>query len=357
MNLQLVFTDADKYDFQFLDHYTSRSKPSRPLISNSTRDNHFIRTVSIPAMRKLSQKVLLIGSLFGHRRVFSELTSSPNDDPSKLTGSEAAAFIAKSMSFSNEYILEPAKEIRDLLGGSQGYVGVHARVGDGVFEKNREVNMWDAWRRLGEVLGVDEAVREEEEQRIREIIKREKEEEEGGLRKRGVNGEEGISDWSLIDQEVLEEKAFISPLPESLPSLPRSHRHLRRSLPTSSLTCQSPLRTSPSLLAYNTPLYLATDSRSPLTSLALRPFFLSFPCIHLLSSFEHLPSVKKMKRLVNERDGVELGRLFVPFLEASIASMGKKVVGTKGSTFSGQCSSLFFELFGRSGTDERRWER
>ena len=340
--MQLVFTDADRYDFQFVDHYTSRSKPSRPLISNSTRDNHFIRTVSIPAMRKLSQKVLLIGSLFGHRRVFSELSSQPNQDPTKLTGSEAYGFIARSMSFSNEYILEPAKKIRDLLGGSQGYVGVHARVGDGVFEKNREANMWDAWRRLGEVLGVEEGVRDDEEKRIREIIEKEKE-EEGDLQKREL-GDRGISDWSLLDQEVLEE-VFLSPPPQARLSIPRSHRHLRRSPPTpSSLSCRSPLHTSPSLLAYNTPLYLATDSRSPLSSSALRPFFLSFPCIHLLSSFEHLPSVKRMKRLVNEVDGVELGRLFVPFLEASIASMGKKVVGTKGSTFSGE-SLLAFCLF------------
>jgi hypothetical protein len=44
-----------------------------------------------------------------------------------------------------------------------------------------------------------------------------------------------------------------------------------------------------------------------------------------------------MSRLENQLDGVKLGRLFLPFLEAIVAAKGKITVGTAGSTFSGEC--------------------
>ncbi|GAA5940307.1 uncharacterized protein JCM15063_002596 [Sporobolomyces koalae] len=349
----LVFEDSDKYDFQFVDHPVKRNRRGRPvvppLITNSTKSNHFVRQVSIPAMRQLPQKLLLIGSLFGHQRVFSEpsllspsaskLRVDDRVDPAKLQGQAIYDYIASRMSFSNPSILEPAREIRDLLGGSQGYIGVHARVGDGVFGRMKTENMWELWKRLlSEVLGLEESAVHDEESRVRTIMQQE---ESVTLVERAQASDEVVT-WTLLDEELDEDS---TPGHIGSSALPQ---HVHRSLVSkspASLLCRSPLRSEPDARLFNTPIYLATDSAAPLTSRALRPFFLSFPCIHLFSEFTELRRVKEMQKLVNAKDGVHLGNLFVPFLEASVASMGKAIVGTKGSTFSAYAETTLHHAF------------
>ncbi|GAA6060403.1 hypothetical protein JCM10212_004656 [Sporobolomyces blumeae] len=360
----LVFTDADRYDFQFVDHHTPRGAPPRPLISNSTLANHFIRTVSIPTMRKLPQKLVLVGSLFGSQRVFSERKPSKSWDAlvtehgqgragttSELKGSAIYDFIASKLSFSSRSVLDPARKIRDELGGSDAYVGIHARVGDGIFYKNRLENMWEIWRRVSEIVGVEARVRDKEEVRIRRQV----EEEKTTMEKRNAEDDEGDSDdffGSSEDEE--DERAFEEAVDRPIrfsrqlrPSdSPRPGRTVSaRSIRSTNLTCRGPLHTTPSLLPYNTPVYLATDSPSPTTSEALAPFFASFPCLFLLSNFDHVPELDRMKKLVNKVDGVELGRLFLPFLEATVASMGRQVVGTRASTFSAYAETTLHHAF------------
>ncbi|GAA5951577.1 hypothetical protein JCM21900_000518 [Sporobolomyces salmonicolor] len=345
----LVFADAERYDFQFVDHVVSSSSPARPLIMPSGKTtNHFLRTVSIPAMRRLSQKLLLVGSLFGHQRVQSDLRASPPSPPTppkKLKGNSILAFIQSSLPFSSPHILNPARSIRDKLGGSEGYIGVHARVGDGVFVQKAQENMEEIWRRAAEKAGVEEGVREE-------VFRKAREEERGERQRRALargGKQEEPSDWSSLD-DGFEESVTKAPLPSSSPpSRSSRHRKLRRAPasipPASALTCRSPLHTSPALLPFNTRLYLATDSRSPLTDPHLALFFATFPCTFLLSDFADDEGVERMKRLVNKADGVGLGRLLVPFLEATVASMGRETVGTRGSTFSAYAETTLHNTF------------
>ncbi|GAA5889087.1 hypothetical protein JCM5296_007160 [Sporobolomyces johnsonii] len=345
----LVFADAERYDFQFVDHVISSRSPARPLITPSGKTtNHFLRTVSIPAMRRLPQKLVLIGSLFGHQRIQSDLRASPPSPPTppkKLKGNSILAFIQSSLPFSSPHILDPARSIRDKLGGSEGYIGVHARVGDGVFVQKAQENMEEIWRRAAEKVGVDEGVREE-------VFRKAQEEERGERQRRALaegDKQEGPSDWSLLDDEFEEGVSEAAPPSDSLLSRSPRRRKLRRapaSTPSAStLTCRSPLHTSPALLPFNTRLYLATDSRSPLTDPHLALFFATFPCTFLLSDFADDEGVKRMKGLVNKVDGVGLGRLLVPFLEATVASMGRETVGTRGSTFSAYAETTLHDTF------------
>ena len=114
--------------------------------------------------------------------------------------------------------------------------------------------------------------------------------------------------------------------------------------PLSNLSCRGELHLSPSLRSFNTPLYLATDSRLPTTDPLLAPFFAAFPCTFILSDFDRpsslnngssVDSVGRMLNLVNKADGVPLGRLLLPFLEAMVVAKGSMTFGTPGSTFSG----------------------
>ncbi|GAA6031906.1 hypothetical protein JCM8097_003329 [Rhodosporidiobolus ruineniae] len=283
----LVFKDEEHYEFQFLD---SPSLPASLLISpsNDTSKHAYRRAVSIPLMRALPQKLLLIGSLFGHHRVWSL-------DPAEQAKLER---IALALPFSSPHILEPAREIRAALGGSQAYVGAHARVGDGFFANEKAEKMRELWEKLMDRLEVGKKAK-------KEFLK-------------------------LGD-------APDSPPPPSSADLP--------TLPATNLTCRAPLHTSPTLKKLNVPLFLATDAPSPSADPSLRLFFVTFPCLFLLSDFNDLASVRAMKARVNPVDGVELGRLFLPFVEGTVAAMGREMVGTKGSTFSKYAETTLHRAF------------
>ncbi|GAA6006516.1 hypothetical protein JCM10207_004959 [Rhodosporidiobolus poonsookiae] len=305
----LVFQDEEPYDFQFADHPIPDDASTPPLVTESTDDSHFKRIVSVAAMRELPQRLFLIGSMFGYERVVPytpSWVSSPADngiyDPSTSPLTDLHKHLTLSLAFSSAEILRPAREIRNLLGGTQAYVGAHARIGDGVFGKNKEENMHELWDKLAGRLGVGKATR----------------------------------------KKLLATAADDSPLAaSSAPIETPAH------LVAANLTCHAPLHKTKSRLALNTPLFLATDSPSPFTDPALRIFYHTFPCVFLLSDFAHLPSVERMGTLVNRVDGVPLGRLFTPFLEATVASMGKEIVGTKGSTFSGYAETTLHHAFAR----------
>ncbi|GAA5898596.1 hypothetical protein JCM6882_000875 [Rhodosporidiobolus microsporus] len=294
----LVFEDEERYDFRFVDDPSTPS-PSPLITPIDAPSSRYRRTVSIPAMRALPQRVLLLSSLFGYERVLSLAAQSPEGQ-----GQELHQRIALSLAFSSPHILEPAREIRDTMGGSEAYVGAHARVGDGIFVRKAEENVDKMWQTLVERLGVEEGARTELFERVK-------------------GGEEVLKPSSTVDN------ATFSPFSSA----------------STRSTCRSALHVSPSLLPLNTPLFLATDSPTPVTDPALRLFRQTFPCIFLLSDFSHLAGVERMKRLVNEVNGVGLGRLFTPFLEATVAAMGKEVVGTTGSTFSEYAEKTLHRAF------------
>lgn len=239
------------------------------------------------------------------------------------------------MAFRNPVLLNPAREIRDRIGGGEGYFGVHCRIGDGEFLRKKWENVEGIWRRVVRSLGVGESVMDE----VWKEVGWEHGWRGGEERKRAVGWEEqesiwGEEDWdedSLVG-ELLQQQRFQKRYSDTTWS------------PLSSLTCRGLLHTAPHLLAFNTPLYLATDSRLPLNDPTLVPFFSSFPCTFILSDFQFpsttnqgkvVESVGELGRLVNVNDGIDLGRLLIPFLEAMIASMGRATVGTEHSTFSG----------------------
>ncbi|BGP21603.1 cigA protein [Rhodotorula toruloides] len=354
-----IVEDRQVYDFQFTDALNS----SAPLISPDHSPSRWHRLVSLPRLAQLPQPVLLVGSLFGTHRI---RTSNPS--PSLDTAEQT---FARAMSFKNPWLLRPADAIVERLGGMRrrdGYVGVHARVGDGEFARHARGNMERAWRELVEQLGVTEVVREE----MWELVSKERAEREAAGRRNdghrvkraqhAVSSAAEASTWASMDEYDAELKRqasgarhvkrnIVDDLLSHVPYLDRQ----QPALALRNLTCRRPLHGDSRFAAFNTPLYLATDSRTPDSDPNLAPFFASFPCTFVLSDFDTpddarndgvaVASVKQMRRLVNDLDGVGLGRLLLPFLEAAVAARGRVTVGTEHSTFSGKSR---FEPFERA---------
>lgn len=104
---------------------------------------------------------------------------------------------------------------------------------------------------------------------------------------------------------------------------------------SSSLHCRKPLwpQSDKILSRLNTPLYIATDSRSPSTEPSLRIFFDWFPCLFLLDDFisptpgvsdEAVPQLVSLTKggdgeWLSDWDGSELGTFLYPFLEAEVS--------------------------------------
>ncbi|SCV68849.1 BQ2448_970 [Microbotryum intermedium] len=349
-----VFKDRQNYDFQFVeeeheDGALIRFTDQKPL-------RHWARKVSIPGMRRMPQRVLLVGSMFGSDKVILR------DDRQRV---EDRNRYARLQAFRASEILNPADDICQRLGGARTFVGVHARVGDGKFANNKKENMRCTWENVLVKLGVGKS----EIRTLWRLVGFEvaQAKPEAAVAKRGADHQPNFGglysarakpnghpsrtpskrDTSPIRQDGnraeaphLERRQF---QPELIDHAPFHKVALASKLDR--LTCRSPLHTSPELLKFNVPLYLATDARSPVNEFSLSPFFRLFPCTFVLSDFEEpnelnmgvvAESMDRFKRLTNKADGLPLERFLTPFLEAVIAAKAGIVEGTRGSTFSGK---------------------
>ncbi|GAA5969176.1 hypothetical protein JCM11641_007499 [Rhodosporidiobolus odoratus] len=354
-----IVEDRQAYDFRFTDELNSDA----PLISNNTTPSHFLRDVSIGTLQSYQQKVLLVGSLFGSGRVVASRAGSEAWEWQEAFG--------RAMAFKNPWLMRPADAIVARLGGQSNFVGVHARVGDGEFQRHARQNCEQSWRKMvRQEMGVRDEVLEEMWERVKpaplvvqEASKRKsgRAAKDGHLAKvkRGLHDESSRSThylaersaWADVDGEYQHDFLYTSPRVEKRSVFGpfadwwATVNAVEPSSRLRNLTCRGPLHTEARFRPFNVPLYLATDSRSPDTDENLRPFFGAFPCTFILSDFDRpdlerndgvvVRSVNEMSRLVNQLDGVSLGRLFLPFLEAIVAAKAKLTVGTAHSTFSG----------------------
>ncbi|GAA5903202.1 hypothetical protein JCM8208_002236 [Rhodotorula glutinis] len=348
-----VVEDRETYDFQFSD----RADADAPLVDDNGTVSHYKRVVSLRTLKTLEHKVVLLGSLFGTGRV------RIYNEPQAHEWSEA---FGQAMAVRNPWLLRPADAIVARLGGPANYVGVHARVGDGEFARRARANMERAWRELVvREMGVDEAVADEMWELVRPNVVVGRRSERGRVGAAGAAAVETASTASHgqvgahgeVDNgeqdEQLDRRGLLDGVKSWLPSLD-SHADSPSSRLVN-LTCRAPLHTEPRFEPFNVPLYLATDSRTPEHDLNLRAFFAAFPCTFVLGDFDRpdaerndgvvVESVAQMGRLVNELDGVPLGRLFLPFLEAIVAAKGRLVVGTEHSTFSSFASTSLHDAY------------
>jgi len=325
-------------------------------------------TVSIPKLQAATKnhKILEIGSLFGTGRLYLQLKDNM----------QRFEYFQRSLAFNTPVLSAPANTISQLLGGADGYFGIHARVGDGYFFRRRDGNMRNAFESMLKKLNVKRQVWprliEAAQKKTQQLLEEEKANKSS--RKRSLKHLEGrsrhsqsetmqaeqfLSMWSGLDEEIPSAQDFADLPKRNSPSIQKRQKmwisqndYSTQLKPVKtradsaldpSLQCRGELYTDPDLLMLNNPVYIATDARYPLANPALTYFFANLPCAFILSDFdkpnphnlgEPVHSLKVMEGAVNENDGIKLGRLLLPFMEAMIAAKAAGTIGTEGSTFS-----------------------
>jgi hypothetical protein len=271
-------------------------------------------------------KLVQMGSLFGTSRV--RTTREDNFD--------ARSVFRKSMVFKNDLLDRITTTIRDRLGGD--YYGLHLRVGDGVFQKGAEGNMASIWRELCEVkmkvapdvcasIVSTNATITRQPRRI---------------------GRRSLSTKQSNSRPQRPGAYHHPPLPPPIHVTSRSNSPL-----DSSLSCRRPLHIDPSFLPFNTPLFIATDSKMPASDSHLALFLRAFPCTFFLNDFSSLSPlntaiVTEMDELRAWRgsgDKVPLAQFHYPQLDASIAAWGRVLIGTPGSTYSSFAVDVLHQVY------------
>lgn len=186
--------------------------------------------------------------------------------------------IRESMTFANSVLEGVVSAIHGRLTANHtgDYLGVHLRLGDGQFRSHSAENSKKVWRRL-----------------LHDV-------------------------FSFADEEIAE-------LESQSPISANSSR-------TSGLHCRGNLYTLPHQTVLNSPLYISTDTQEPMDEPSLQLFLQTFPCAFFLRDF--IDETRALDWIKNDYDGVSLGPLLMPFIDAMVVSRAWRVVGTEDSTFS-----------------------
>ncbi|KZT62350.1 hypothetical protein CALCODRAFT_490155 [Calocera cornea HHB12733] len=281
--------DTHPYQHKFFELSTL----ARPMGRYSTRVN-----LDDLARETRHHRLLSLGSLFGTSRI-------------KLASRPAKALrrtIKAATTFSHPAVLRSAKRVIRKLGGRDAYVAAHVRLGDGEFEKEGEGRVREVWWALVRSLGLPEELAGEVERWAHSIPGR-----NATLAELGPPPLEPPEDRQVLKSPHPPLKPFRTPPPRP------------------ALACAGPLHTRPELQALNTPLFLATPSPS---SPLLAPLLRTFPCSFSLSHPALHTLVQPVRQLTTE-DGRTAGTWLQGAVDALVASEGRWVKGTRGSTFSG----------------------
>lgn len=354
MHLQYLLEDFEKYYFGFDD----TAIDGETIQKYQPDESKYLYRVSVPRLREdtANHKLLMMGSIFGSGRLHLKQGINRSN----------LAFFHRALAFRNPILETPANIIRDQMGGSTGYAGIHARVGDGSFLLDAPVNMDVTFTQLMGKLGVDKelvpellakgAARAAELNATAIAAEAAKSAsasatEPARLIRRAPEAEEE-SEWTMLDDKANDGRSTLTlPKRDHLKIAKRQQLNALRPIKNredsplaDTLKCRGELYTDPRLLMLNNPVYLATDSPHPLTDPVLSNYWANLPCTFILADFDRLgpqntgdpvTSLRYMEGVINMNDGVKLGRLLLPFMEAAVAAKAAVTVGTRGSTFSG----------------------
>ncbi|CDO72500.1 hypothetical protein BN946_scf184980.g41 [Trametes cinnabarina] len=283
--------DASRNEYSFQDFF-SFDAPARK----------FDKSVHIAALARRPERLIQMGTLFGSSRL--HLRSETNYGMRKR--------IRERMAFKNPHLVRAAEVIRAALGGS--YLGVHLRIGDGIFEWNAPENVRLAWWKLLKVvLGLTDE----------DIL---------------------VLERDLFPEESEPEPPAINP---DLPAMRTPHPQLAPfpadAAPSPGFSCRARLHTSPEMSMLNAPLFISTDARSPTFDPLLARFRRTFPCSFFLEDFPE--QIAPLGKLRSPIDGVPLGGFLMPFLDAMVVGQAWQVVGTEQSTFSAFVSDVLWRTY------------
>jgi hypothetical protein len=273
-----TLADLEAYHYRFLDS----------LDRSSVSQNKYSESVYIPTLARSTHRLIHIGTLFGSSRL--RLRRQENV--------RVRTDIRRSMTFANSFLVEAADRIAHAMGGS--YLGAHIRIGDGEFLERSDENtrlLW--WKLVCSILRVS----------VNDALVLEREVRAGGMDKAHLEVPRIPNDLTAGHNEL--------PQPPGAPL---------------SLQCRHRTHSVPHLTPLNTPLFISTDAKEPLTNPLLSAFLRTFPCTFFLNDFAS--HAIALDRLQSGYDGLMLKPFLEPFLDAMVVGKAWVAVGTEGSTFS-----------------------
>ncbi|KAF1806829.1 hypothetical protein V8B55DRAFT_1460102 [Mucor lusitanicus] len=283
-----LFKDYSPFEFRVFD-----------LPESTTPLSRFVNRIDLSTLEAIEEKVIHFGSVFGTYRVLAQSQEHR----------ELLLFIRENMIFANPTLVDITSRIVDQLGGIGSFVGIHLRVGDGLFKVRASINVDDIFHTL---------VNEYTDLTLKELqdvydVNHDQDRKE--------NSEYEIR--QLRDSHQQQQMTFEQPIHVQHPSDIQS-RLAASKLPM----CQDRKNDRFS----GTTIFIATDCPEPRTHPLLRKIFATFPCVFVLSDFKNeLADLGKIQ-VIEEK--VKLASYLIPMVDAMIASQGHAFYGTNASTFS-----------------------
>ncbi|OBZ86060.1 hypothetical protein A0J61_05883 [Choanephora cucurbitarum] len=285
------FKDLSPYEYQIHDDKTQQLPLDR-----------FNYRIDLVTLEKIDHRVLQFGSMFGSYRILAETAEH----------TELLRKIRSHMIFGHPVLSGAAERIVQQLGGANEFVGMHVRVGDGIFKLRASILIDDIYHTL-----VD---------RFTDLTVEQTADYEGGVEQHDLDRTESAEyEIKLRTFHPVDTANYSKPIEVHHPTKPDVH-HPRLA---QRLECQKGDQVTQRFK--NTVLYIATDAPDPRNHPLLRKIFKVFPCSFTLSDF--LEDLEDIKRLEVVEERVRLESFLIPMVDAMIAAHGHTFLGTPHSTF------------------------
>ncbi|KAI8991570.1 CigA protein [Mycotypha africana] len=301
------FKDMSPYEYQILDNKRLDDLPM-------TRFNY---RIDVEKLQEIEHRVLHFGSMFGSYRVLAET----NDHALKLKN------IRSKMILQQPILSAVTARIVEKLGGTNNFIGMHLRVGDGIFKLRASILVDDIFHELVDKytdLTVEQVADYEGGVEQHNLDRTESSEYEIKLRAfhpgMGENGE-GVNYTKPIEVHHESTDNFIYSTEHF-----NTDPHISRRL-----TCAKGDKVTHRFR--NTVLYIATDAPDPRNHPLLRKLFTVFPCTFILNDF--VDDIEDVKRLEVVEERVKLESYLIPMIDAMVSAHGHTFFGTPHSTFTG----------------------
>ncbi|KAI1321457.1 hypothetical protein EDD11_005148 [Mortierella claussenii] len=268
-----IVEDRAHYDYQIYDDPNSAT----PL--NTVR---YLRKLELKELQDRKERVVHMGSLFATGRVLAEL-------PEHKVFQQ---FLRRTMILTTPILVKTSDAIVDKLGGLGTFVGLHLRVGDGMFVEPAPANIESMFERLVNITGITPIP------------------EYGTL----------LGNTATLPAGQGSGKQTAEPETPAVVSRPTQER-------LDAAACRDMRGKG----GRYTIIYIATDGVYPRRNILFRKLFDHFPCIFTLDDFsDHLLELIGMKNV----DGVGLSKDLIPMVDAVVSAKGRYFIGTPKSTFS-----------------------
>jgi hypothetical protein len=286
-----TFKDNSPYEFRVYD-----------LPESTTPLTKFTNRVDLSTLEAVKEPVMHFGSVFGSYRVLAQSTEHQ----------ELLKFIRRNMIFKNPTLLASASRVVSQLGGVGKFVGIHLRVGDGLFRMRASITIDDIYHQL---------VNDFTDLTVQEVKEYDAAHDQDRLEDTGY-------EVRLLRDSSQEIDTSKMPISVQHPSNDILEQRLGQ--PDATIQCQ-PIDGRNDRFA-RTVIYIATDCPHPRSHPLLQKIVKTFPCVLFLDDF--MDSVSDLKKLQVVEEGVKLESYLIPMVDAMIAAQGHTFFGTNSSTFS-----------------------